>query len=120
MEGESGVTRSIVNELEYLDIQGDQMEGASGFTRSIIDELHSSDIQGDQMLGESGVFRSIIHELHSLDIHRDQMEGEKMVLLKVSSRNLIPILWMSKEIKWKVKVVLLEVSLMKFILWISK
>ena len=31
------------------------MEGESGVIRSIIDELHSSDIQGDQMEGESGV-----------------------------------------------------------------
>ena len=44
------------------------MEGESGVTRSIIDEVHSSDIQGDQMEGESGVTRSIIDELHSLDI----------------------------------------------------
>ena len=36
------------------------MEGESGVTRIIIDELHSSDIQGDQMEGESGVARSII------------------------------------------------------------
>ena len=39
------------------------MEGESGVTRSIIDELHSSDIKGDQMEGESGVTRSIIDEL---------------------------------------------------------
>ena len=31
------------------------MEGESCVTRSIIDELHSPDIQGDQMEGESGV-----------------------------------------------------------------
>ena len=31
------------------------MEGESGVTRSIIDELHSPDIEGDQMEGESGV-----------------------------------------------------------------
>ena len=31
------------------------MEGESGVTRSIIHELHSSDIQGHQMEGESGV-----------------------------------------------------------------
>ena len=31
------------------------MESQSGVTRSIIDELHSSDIEGDQMEGESGV-----------------------------------------------------------------
>ena len=41
------------------------MEGASGFTRSIIDEIHSLDIQGDQMEGESGLTRSIIDEVHS-------------------------------------------------------
>ena len=72
------------------------------------------------MEGESGVTRSIIDELHSLDIQGDQLEDEKMVLLELSSMNLIPILWMSKEIKWKVKVVLLEVSLMNFILGRSK
>ena len=44
------------------------MEGESGVTRSIFDEVHSSDIQGDQMEGERGVTRSIIDELHSLDI----------------------------------------------------
>ena len=31
------------------------MEGESGVTQSIIDELHSWDIRGDQMEGESGV-----------------------------------------------------------------
>ena len=36
------------------------MEGESGVTRSIIDELHSSDNQGDQKEGETGVTRSII------------------------------------------------------------
>ena len=41
------------------------MEGESGFTRSIIDELHSSDIEGDQTAGESGAIRSIIDELLS-------------------------------------------------------
>ena len=47
MEGESGVTRSIIHELHSWDIQRDQMEGESGVTRSIIDELHSLYIQGD-------------------------------------------------------------------------
>ena len=47
------------------------MEGENGVSRSIIDELHSSDVQGDQVEGESGVTRSIIHELHSSDIQRD-------------------------------------------------
>ena len=41
------------------------MEGESGVTPSIIDELHTWDIQGDQMEDESGVFRSIIDEIHS-------------------------------------------------------
>ena len=45
MEGEIGVIWSINDELDSLDIQGDQREGESGVTRSIIDELHSSDIQ---------------------------------------------------------------------------
>ena len=58
------------------------MEGESGVTKSIIDELHSSDIQGDEMKRESGVTRSIIDKLYSSDI---------------------------QEIKWKVKMVLLEV-----------
>ena len=44
------------------------MEGESGVTGSIIDELHSSDIRGDEMVGESGVTRSIFDVLHSSDI----------------------------------------------------
>ena len=47
MEGESCVTRSIIDELQSWDIQGDRMESESGITRSIIDQLHSSGIQGD-------------------------------------------------------------------------
>ena len=31
------------------------MEGESGVTRNIIDDFHSSIIQGDQIEGESGV-----------------------------------------------------------------
>ena len=49
MEGESGVTRSIIDKLHPSDIQAEQSEGVSGVTRNIIDELHSCDIQGDQM-----------------------------------------------------------------------
>ena len=37
MEGESGVTRSIVDELHFSDIQRDQTERESGVTGSIID-----------------------------------------------------------------------------------
>ena len=69
------------------------------------------------MEGASGVTRSIIDEIHSWDIQRDQMEYESEVS-EVSLMNCI--LGTSKEIKWKVKVVLLEVSLMNFFLWISK
>ena len=47
MEGESGVTLSIIHELLSSDIERDQIEGGSGVTRSIIDELHSLSIQGD-------------------------------------------------------------------------
>ena len=47
MEAESGVTRSIIDELHYWDIHRDQMEGETGATRRIIVELHSSDIQRD-------------------------------------------------------------------------
>ena len=44
MDNESGVTRSIIDELSSSDIRGDQMEGESAITRSIIDQLHSWDI----------------------------------------------------------------------------
>ena len=47
MEDESGVTRSIIDELHSRDIQRDRMEGESRATRSIIDELHSWNIQRD-------------------------------------------------------------------------
>ena len=35
MEGESGVTQSIIDELHSWDIQGNQMEGERGLTRRI-------------------------------------------------------------------------------------
>ena len=41
MEGKSGVTRSIMDELHSWDIQRDQMERESGVTPSVIDEHHS-------------------------------------------------------------------------------
>ena len=41
MESENGVTRSIIDEVHFSDIQRDQMEAESGVTRSVIDELHS-------------------------------------------------------------------------------
>ena len=48
MEGESGVNRSIIDELHYSDIQGDQMEVEGAVSPSIIDQLHTWDIEGDQ------------------------------------------------------------------------
>ena len=51
MEGEIGVTRSMIHELHSWDIQG------------IINDIHSLDIQRDQKEGESGVTRSIIDDL---------------------------------------------------------
>ena len=45
----------------FGDIQQDQMVVESGVTRSIIQELHSADIQGDEMEGESGVTGSKIY-----------------------------------------------------------
>ena len=52
MEGESGVTRSIIDDRYSPDMQEDQMEGGeSGVTRSIFDVLLSSDIQPDHMGG---------------------------------------------------------------------
>ena len=45
MEGESGVTRSIIDKFQSSYIERDQMESEGVVTRSIIDELHSSDIQ---------------------------------------------------------------------------
>ena len=59
------------------------------------------------MEGEGGVTRSILDKLHSWNIQGDQMEGESMVLLEVSLMNFI--LWISNEIKGKVEVLLLEV-----------
>ena len=41
MEGESRVTRSIIDEIHSWEIQGDEIEGQSGVTGSIIDDLHS-------------------------------------------------------------------------------
>ena len=49
MDGENGVTRSIIDEVLSSFIQADQMERESGVTRSVIDELTSLEIQGDYM-----------------------------------------------------------------------
>ena len=44
------------------------MEVESGVTRSIIDELHSSDTQRGEKENKSGVTRSIIDDVQSWDI----------------------------------------------------
>ena len=44
MEGESGVTRSIIDEIHCYEVKRDQLEGESGATRRIIVEVHSPDI----------------------------------------------------------------------------
>ena len=82
------------------------MEGESSVTQSIVDEFHSSDIQGDQMEGESGASRvSLMNFI--LRISREIKWKVKVVLLEVSFLNFIPRI--SNEMKWMVKVVLVEV-----------
>ena len=49
MEGGSGVTRSIIYEIHSSHIQRYHMGREIGVTRSTIDELDSLDIQGDQI-----------------------------------------------------------------------
>ena len=63
------------------------------------------------MEGESGVIPDIIHELHSSGIQRDEMEGESGV-----PRSVIGEIPSSGLVKWKIKVVLLEVSTINFFL----
>ena len=79
------------------------MQGDSGVTRSIIDELRSSDIQGDQMEGEGMVLLevSLMNFIHGMS--NEINWRVKVVLLEVSLMNFI--LKISKEIKWEVKVV---------------
>ena len=93
------------------------MEGESGVTRSIIDERHSWDTQGDQMEGESGALEVFLKSF-ILGIFKEIKRKVNVVLLEVSLMNFI--FRIPKEIKRKVKVVLLEVTLMNFILGISK
>ena len=49
MQGKGGVALSFIDELDLLDIQGDQMEEENGVTGSILNELDSYDIQRDQI-----------------------------------------------------------------------
>ena len=73
MEGESGVTRSIIDELHCSDIQGDQMEVKVVLLEvSLMNFIpcRSNEIKKE---GESGCTQSIIDEIHSWDIQRDQI-----------------------------------------------
>ena len=123
MEGESGVSQSIIDQLDSSDlvewkVKVDLLEvslmnfifrisnkikwrGESGVTRSIIAEPHSWDIQGDQMEGFGSITVSIIDELLSCHIEVDQIEVGSMVLHEISVTRFI--LRISKEMKWKVK-----------------
>ena len=94
------------------------MKGESDVIRSIIDELDSSDMQGDQLDAESMVLLKASSMYFIPRISKEIQWRAKEVSHEVSVMNLI--LWISNDIKWKVKVVLIEVSLMNFILGISK
>ena len=90
------------------------MEGESGVTRSVIDELHSCDINRDQVEGENGLTEVSLMNL-ILGISEEEIKWKvKVMLLQVLLMNFI--FGISKEIKWKVEVVLPKVSLMNFIL----
>ena len=79
------------------------MEGECGVTRSVIDELHSWDIQGNQMEGERIVLleESLMNFIFRIS---NKIKWKvKVVLLEVSMMNFI--LRISKGFKGKAKVV---------------
>ena len=122
MEGESGVTRSescvtrgISDELDFWDIQGDQMEGEGDVTESIIDELHSSDLVKWKV---KVVLLQISLMKFILGISKEIKRKVKVAFIEVSL--MIFIFRISNQVKWKVEVVLLEVSLINLILLINK
>ena len=90
------------------------MESESGDTRSIIDEVHYWDIQGDQMEGESMLLLKESSMNLILGMSMEIKWKGKVGLQQASLMNFV--LRISKEIKWNVKVVLVEVSLINFIL----
>ena len=90
------------------------MEVESGVTRSIIDEIHSRDIQGYQIEGETMVLLEVSPMNLILGMSKEIKRKVKVVLLEVSLMYFI--LRISEEMIWKGKVVLHEVSLMNFIL----
>ena len=83
MEGESAVTRSIIDELHFR-ISNEIKRKVKVVSGSIIDEFHSWHLQGDQTDDVSGVTLSIIDELHSSDIERDEMESENDVTRSIN------------------------------------
>ena len=89
------------------------MEGEGGVTRSIIHELDSWLIEGVQIEGESMVLLEVFSMNVVLGIFKEIKRKVKVMLLEVSL--MIFILGISNEIKWKVKVVFFEVSLMELI-----
>ena len=82
------------------------MEGECGVTSSIIDELHYSEVQGGQWKLKL-VSLEVSMMNFSLGISKEIKWKVKVVLLEVFLMNFI--LRISKEIKWKVRVVLLEI-----------
>ena len=72
------------------------MEGESSVTRSIIDELDSLDIQRDQMEVESMVLLDVSLINFSLMISKENKWKVKVVLFEVSLKNFI--FRISKEI----------------------
>ena len=64
------------------------MEGESCLTRSIIDELHSWDIQGDQMKRKVVLFEVSLM-IFILGISNEIKWNVKVVLLEVSLMNII-------------------------------
>ena len=93
------------------------MEDESGLPQSINDDLDSSDIQRDEIEGEIGLLEGSLMKF-ILQISKEIKWKVKVVLLEVSLN--IFILRISKEIKFKVKVEFLEVSLMNLIVRVSK
>ena len=77
------------------------MENESGVTRSIMDEIHSWDIQRDQIKGESMVILEVSSMKLILGMSIEIKWKVNVVLLEVSLMNFI--LGISKETKWKVK-----------------
>ena len=77
------------------------MEGEGGVSRSIITELHSSDIQRDEIEGEIKVLLEVSSMNLILGMSQEIKSKSKVVLLEVSLMNFF--LWIPKEIKWKVK-----------------